>query len=364
MTTKLLLPVLNNTPMASPDASTNLGPLELRYHAGLDFIENSAFNISLLEYDERYQNSQSYSTSFQAHMEEVANLIVKHTPIGGKVVEVGCGKGEFISLLRSAGDLEVEGYDATYEGDDQLIHRRYITADDRITADLVVIRHVLEHIHEPFKFLLMLKKVFGQAKIYIEVPDLDYIRDAQTFYDITYEHVNYFTKKTLLLLFGHRFYSCGNLFGDQYQYVVTELNSLDLEVGEEWKSSSWRTIEFDALFPKFVDLVETLDGVARDRDVYVWGAAGKGCIFLTHCKRLSKLIDSVRFAVDLNPNKHDKYLPGSGIEVKSPEAFFLVVQPGALVVVTNPMYLNEIEAQIKSRGPGSVEIACLGDPVN
>ena len=107
-------------------------------------------------------------------------------------------------------------------------------------------------------------------------------------------------------------------------------------------------------------MVENLNTVSRGRDVYIWGAAGKDCIFLAHCRRLSKVIERVRFAVDSDPSKHDKFFLSSGVKIEATESFFSVVQPGALVIVANPMYQIEIEAEIKACVPGELEGVVLG----
>ena len=53
-------------------------------------------------------------------------------------------------------------------------------------------------------------------------------------------------------------------------------------------------------------------------------------------------------AVDINPHKHGKFLPGSGLEVVSPES--LVGAPPDLVVVMNPVYVEEITMQLAELG--------------
>ena len=61
--------------------------------------------------------------------------------------------------------------------------------------------------------------------------------------------------------------------------------------------------------------------VARNNSIYIWGAGTKGCIFLNHCKNSNLLINKIKFAIDINPNKIGKYLPGSLIQIKSKEFF-------------------------------------------
>ncbi|REN21137.1 methyltransferase domain-containing protein, partial [Mycobacterium tuberculosis] len=62
-----------------------------------------------------------------------------------------------------------------------------------LSADTIVLRHVLEHIPQPFEFLKEIADANGgQGKIYIEVPCFDWICRHGAWFDIFYEHVNYF----------------------------------------------------------------------------------------------------------------------------------------------------------------------------
>lgn len=91
----------------------------------------------------------------------------------------------------------------------------------------------------------------------------------------------------------------------------------------------------------------------------MWGAATKGCLFLAHCAIKNRLIDKVRFAVDQNPQKVGKYLPGSLIEIRSKEEFFRSAKPGDLLLIANPAYKDEIAAQVSASGLTDIAIQTL-----
>jgi hypothetical protein len=50
--------------------------------------------------------------------------------------------------------------------------------------------------------------------------------------------------------------------------------------------------------------------------------------------------------VDMNPHKQGTFLPGSGLEVVSPQR--LRGRPDSLVIVMNPLYLEEVRASLSS----------------
>jgi len=347
----LYLPVLPNAPLKAKDTEANtLAPMSLRRNTSLNFVENEAFDSRIIDYSQEYENSQAHSIKFQRHMKSVLMLLKKHVKKDGVIVEVGCGKGDFVEMVQADGFFKIQGYDASYEGSNTAIEKRYLTETDRIQADFVVLRHVLEHIPNPYSFLSMLKAVFGAAKIYIEVSNYDWIVTNKTFFDITYEHVNYFSQMSLNKLFEVGETEHGLLFDDQYQYLISDLSRLNSDFNDLYESKNWEYVSFNDLFPNLKADINRLDAAAQEHPVYVWGAATKGCLFLVHCRNSNCLIDKVQYAIDQNPQKHGKFLPGSLVPIKSKSEFLSTVRGDALLIVSNPAYKDEIEEQVKVAG--------------
>lgn len=356
----LYVPVLPNAPLKSKNTDDeSLAPIRLRRNTSLEFVENDAFDSRLIDYSEDYQNSQAYSNKFKEHMKSVLSLLKLEAKQDSLIVEVGCGKGDFVEMVQADGFFKIQGFDASFEGNNSAIEKRYLNKNDRIKADLVVLRHVLEHLPNPYNFLLMLKEVFKNSKIYIEVPNYDWIIDNKTYFDITYEHVNYFSQKSLRKLFKKSSTRHGLLFDDQYQYVVADLSSLNHEFSELYESENWEFISFRDLFPYLRADIERLDALAKGCCVYIWGAATKGCLFLAHCKNYNRLIDKVQSAIDQNPHKRGKFLPGSLVKIKSKEEFLETVKENALLIVSNPAYKDEIVAELNAAGLNHIKIETL-----
>lgn len=125
----------------------------------------------------------------------------------------------------------VHGYDPAYEGTDPRIVKEYYSRDTVAQqsfgkADLIILRHVLEHISHPLPFLLSIAEANDyQGLLYIEVPDFRWIVAKNAFYDVFFEHCNYFTLPALRCLFSDVL-DAGTFFGDQYCYVIARLDSL------------------------------------------------------------------------------------------------------------------------------------------
>ena len=220
------LPIFQNKMFNNSEAALDCpkGNICLVQNMETGLIYNSAFDDSLLEYDANYQNEQACSSVFQGHLEDV-RLIIERQFSGKPLIEVGCGKGYFLEYLHQAG-YEITGIDPAYEGDNPKVIKARFEASLGLSADGIVLRHVLEHISNPLAFLSAIAQANGgKGKIYIEVPCFDWICEHRAWFDIFYEHVNYFRLADFHHMFG-KVYESGHVFGGQYLYVVADLASL------------------------------------------------------------------------------------------------------------------------------------------
>ncbi len=292
-------------------------------------IYNAAFNPTLMIYDEHYQNEQAHSPRFQTHLDTVAEIVVRDL---GKerLVEVGCGKGYFLELLRQKG-IDVTGFDPTYEGNNLDIKKHYFQQNVGIQGKGIILRHVLEHVQDPFSFLMQICQANGgRGRIYIEVPCFDWICEHRAWFDVFYEHVNYFRLSDFKRMFGQVIES-GKLFGGQYIYVVAELASLRAPIYH---------VEHALVFPtNFSERISIDD--SQGHPAAVWGGASKGLIFTLLKERTGQ---SVQAVIDINPAKQGKYLAATGVQVCSPEKALLELPPGSVIYVVNSNYLDEIKA--------------------
>lgn len=355
----IYLPSLPNAPLKNKTSDQNLAPVRLRYNESLHFLENEAFNPSLINYCQDYENSQAHSAKFLSHMKDVLEILKTESPKGSLIVEVGCGKGDFVELIQNDGYFNVKGFDASYEGSNRAIEKRYLSPKDKITADMVVLRHVLEHVQQPHVFLTMLSSIFESAKIYIEVPNYDWILENKTYFDITYEHVNYFSQTSLQSLFYKDHTKYGLLFDNQYHYVISDLLSVNQSFKNQYDCGDWTYPAFDSLFPNILKEIEKIENLSVGKQLFLWGAATKGCLFLAHCASQNKLINRFAFAIDVNPKKIGKFLPGSLVEIKSKYDFFEDAKDGDVLLIANPAYKNEINTEIERANMAHVIIETL-----
>lgn len=342
MTTKILfelrnVPAYQNKMFETREAALACptGDVILAQDAASGLVANIAYDPHLLCYDASYQNEQGISRQFREHLEQVLAKI-KSVFGDGDILEIGCGKGLFVDLMHSRG-LRVRGLDDAYEGDAPYIEKRHFGTAAEIPADAIVLRHVLEHIPDPLHFLHLIANANGnRGMIYIEVPCFDWIMRNRAWFDVFYEHVNYFRLPDFKHLFG-QVVDSGHLFSGQYLYAIADLSSLH--------AAASPTNPLDIVFP--ADFTAALDELAAEaiaqptRRRAIWGAAAKGVMFSHHLG-----IRGVRFdtAIDINPGKQGRYLASSGLSVDSPEAAKAMLPPGSDIYVMNSNYLPEISS--------------------
>lgn len=298
-------------------------------------IFNAAFRPDLMNYDAAYQNEQAHSPSFKSHLEHVAKIVELNLGTDG-LVEVGCGKAYFLELLQSRG-CSVTGFDPTYEGDNPAVQRRYFGDGVTVSARGLVLRHVLEHVQNPVGFLEGLRDANGGGLIYIEVPCFDWILHARAWFDIFYEHVNYFRLGDFSRMFG-RVVEGGHLFGGQYLYVVADLATLRPPA-----SSPTDRVGFPA---DFLAMATFAPSTRKGGLNAVWGAASKGVIYSLLRERCG---NPVSVLIDINPAKRGKFVPATGLRVMSPEEGMAMLAPGSDICVMNSNYLEEIRKMTGDR---------------
>ena len=327
------LPVFQNRMFDTAEEASNCprGDVVLVRDLDTGLIFNQTFRPELMAYDANYQNEQAVSAVFRTHLDEVADIAARNFT-GQTLIEVGCGKGHFLEHLSARG-FQITGLDPTYEGDNPQVVKAYFTPQIGLSAQGILLRHVLEHVRDPVEFLAQILEANGGAgKIYIEVPCFDWICARRAWFDVFYEHANYFRANDFLRMFA-TVYEAGHCFGGQYLYVVADLASLRRPA-----LASSDDFAFPGNFLATVDRFAAMLNASAHQAV-VWGGASKGVIFSLYMQRAGATID---FVIDINPAKQGKFLAATGLLVHAPEQALAHIAPGSPLFVMNSNYLPEI----------------------
>lgn len=363
------------------------GDIVLGFCRACGFIPNMAFDPSLQDYSVEYEASQAFSPTFGAFAVEVAQRLVDEYGLHDKdIVEIGCGQGEFLTLLCELGGNRGLGFDPAYvEGREdialplppsagrgrraeavqasvRIVKDYYSEAHAPERADLVCCKMTLEHIADVGRFVRMVRRSLeGQpeAVVFFQVPDVTRILEERAFWDIYYEHCSYFAPLSLAGLFERSGFDVLRLATEyEGQYLMIDARPNHLPRPAPHSRELARLAERVRAFRRGVG--EALDGWRRrlgalragGRRAVIWGAGSKAVAFLTTLG----VGDAVEYAVDINPNKHGTYLAGTGQEIVAPE--FLREYRPDLVIVMNPVYCREISGQLRALGV-ETEVAAL-----
>ena len=342
---QLDLPAFQNMvyPTAEAARAAVLGDVELRQCAQTGLVHNALFDPGKLDYDQNYQNEQAHSPAFQDHLRDVLTRLTSHFA-GLRGIEVGPGKGWFFEMMLEAG-ADITGYDPAYQGNNPRIHKRYyVGGQEKEKPDYMIFRHVLEHIDRPWDFLAsMAKDCKPGCLIYIEVPCFDWIVQHRAFYDIFYEHCNYFTLDILKHAFG-RVIDARRVFGGQYLSVIADLSTFRRPDGV--KIARYGTMDFSR---ELDEIMARRNGVGK---TFIWGAGAKGMIFSNLLRRRGIEVESL---IDISPAKQGRFTGLSALPIQGPE--ILAGVQDANIVIMNPVYEAEIRALVAASHSQLISVA-------
>jgi SAM-dependent methyltransferase len=340
--------------------------LELAYCQACGFLFNRAFDESVMGYSTNFEESQHFSDTFGKFAKDLARQIAQRCELPGKhVLEIGCGKGEFLRELCTLGEATGLGIDPGYRADEgrgtqdeslQFIVDYFGPKYERLSADVILCRHTLEHIASVQEFIRSIRRMIGTRNdtwVAFETPDAKRVLEEAAFWDIYYEHCSYFSPGAHARAFRQEGFEVSDLqlvYNNQYivQYAKPASGQTRPTLPLEDDLAELR--QLTESFPNRVRAIQEQwrerirAAHAAGRRIVLWGGGSKAVSFLTTLR----LGEEVQAAVDINPYKQGKFTPGTGHPVIAPRA--LLDQPPDLVVVMNSIYVHEVALTLKSLG--------------
>ena len=340
------------------------------------FIINTAFDQARTEYSGRYEETQAFSGTFNKFHAAIAQrLIDRHGLHQKDVLEIGCGKGEFLMLLAELGDNRCVGIDPGVHierikelkrGSVECIADFYSEKYSSHNVDFLVCKMTLEHISDPERFVSTISRgLRGQkdAVVFFQIPESLRILRECAFEDIYHEHCAYFTPGSLARLFRRCGFDVLRLdveYADQYLTIEARLKRPDgrSEPASEAENDLAEIVDLVSSFPERLARKQAhwrgvlQDAAERGAKVALWGSGSKAVSFL-HAIDVAK---AVRYVTDVNPYRHNHYMPLSGQRIVAP-AELADIKPD-LVIAMNAIYEKEIRSALDGLGLAP-ELRCL-----
>jgi SAM-dependent methyltransferase len=336
------------------------GDIALCFCPTCGFVWNAAFEPARMRYGEDYESTQAVSPTFNAfHARLAKDLIERFDLFGKQVVEIGCGQGEFVTMLAELGGNQGYGFDRVHRGASphpkvEFVKDFYGPRFAHLCPDFVCCKMTLEHVHDTLAMLQSVRRTLGERPetvVLFMIPEVTRILRLSAFWDIYYEHCSYWSPGALARAFRKAGFDPIALwcdYGDQYvliaarpgtgrspalakeeppEALAAEVKSFAAKVGAEVER--WRA--------RLEDLRRAGQRTA------LWGGGSKAVAFLTTLGATA----TVAYAVDVNPRRHGTFIAGTAQKIVAPA--HLAAKPPDALIVMSPIYLAEIQAELDRR---------------
>jgi 2-polyprenyl-3-methyl-5-hydroxy-6-metoxy-1,4-benzoquinol methylase len=301
------------------------------------------------------------ATAFSQEMgdfrkQQFALFLERYGLVGKKVVEVGCGKGEYLSLMQQAG---ADVYGAEY-GEASAVHctKAGLKVEQIFVESPLIqlanapfdgffIMNFLEHLCNPNATLQgICANLTPNAVGLIEVPNFDMMLKKNLFSEFVADHLFYFTRETLNALLERNGFEVLETREIWHDYIISSV----VRKRSPTDLSAFRNQQ-ERLTHELAQFVSTFG----KKNVAVWGAGHQALAVLA----LTNLGDSIKYVVDSAPFKQGCYTPATHIPIVPPDA--LTSDPVAAVIVMAAAYSDEVASVIRKTFGQKLVVAVLRD---
>lgn len=311
------------------------------------------------------------TTMVELRRNQYEHFINNYCLSGKNILEVGCGQGEFLSVLE---EFNVNAYGIEHK--DELVNlacsrglnvwKDFAEDKDTVLKDPYLVGkydaflsfNFLEHQPDPKG---MLECIYGnladEGMGLVTVPSLEYILEHNGYYELIRDHLAYYSYETLENLFnrtGFEVLEKEMVNRDTLSFIVkkTGINRIDhnhsiskpVDVSGLSKSKTAIQEEITAL---------TEAAVNKGKQIAIWGASHQGFTLAA----TTDLKKHAKYIIDSAPFKQGRFAPASHLPIVAPDHYF--EEPVDIILIVAPGYTEEIAGIIKEKFHKEIQILVL-----
>jgi len=284
---------------------------------------------------------------------------------GGTVMEIGCFDGGFLSLFPGYKLLGCEPNPGGREAAESIgIHviPEYFSAAhfDPHSLDLIVMRHLIEHVPDPIALLQECKGLLTNGgMVLIETPNIEHTLFNHVIGNFYHQHLHYFSIRSLPHLMeraGYKVMAHG--IKDFRQFMVIK----PAEISIYPERDPYADLVY-AAFKGYFGYVQELRSQLQDwfrihpERIAIYGASSTAT-GIVHLGGMPP--EKIAFVVDGDPRKAGFAIPGTGVRVFPPD--HLRDEPVDSVIIASDFYAKEIEGLLRKNYGSVVKRVILCHP--
>ena len=287
---------------------------------------------------------------------QFAGFVKKYQLKGKKIVEIGCGRGEYLSVMQKTG---VKAYGLEYlPASVEYCNRHGLKAFKGFVGNssyriknapysAFFSMSFLEHFPDPNSALRgIFRNLADNAVGLVEVPNFNMILKRKLFSEFITDHLLYFTKETLnaaLNLNGFEIVECKEVWHD---YIISAVvkKKTELDISGFYKYQTKLKNEMRKYLGRF-----------KREKVAIWGAGHQALAVIS----LLNLAGKIKYVIDSASFKQGKYTPATHIPILAPEA--LMSDPVDAIIVMAASYSDEVAGILRQKYGPRINISILRD---
>ena len=262
------------------------------------------------------------------------------------ILEVGCYDGYILDCLKREG-YETQGCDPSEgakigQSFGLDIRREYFCPDnfvkENLYYDIVISRHFIEHVFDPFQYLNDFGKVLKtKGLLILETPNVEHFLEKGLLEVFSLQHISLFSEDSLSIALAKSGFEVISVNKSTENLIMTSTKSSKVEITKNINNRNLSKLFIETVNRNKSIINESIkDSIDFEKSIAIWGAGGFGVAAL----RLYNIPErSIDYFIDSDPEKWKKEYINTTIPIVSPS--YAEDHPPSILIVAS-MYSKSI----------------------